>query len=162
MRTLPAALALAATAFVLAACGESTIDAEKGERFIREVVTEQVAARVRTVSCPDDVETKKGATFTCSVTGMDGSRGDVLVRQRDDDGNVTVDAPFLHVREAETVMAEQIAKEIKAEDVKVACPEIVVVKKDALFTCRATSEEKEREVSARLTDEQGRFRYRLS
>ena len=125
-------------------------------------MTEQIAARVKAVSCPDDVKAKKGGTFMCAVTGADGSRGNVTVTQRDDDGNVTVDAPFLHVREAESVMATQIAKEVKAEDVKIACPEIVVVRKDALFTCQASSDDKDREVEARLTDELGHFRYRLS
>jgi hypothetical protein len=162
MRPLLAALALVAGALALAACGKTTIDAKKGETFIRGVVTEQIAARVRAVRCPDGVKTKKGDTFMCAVTGADGSRGNVIVTQRDDDGNVTVDAPFLHVREAEAVMAEQIAKEVKADDVQIECPEIVVVKKDALFTCRATSAGKPREVSARLTDEAGHFRYRLS
>ena len=153
---------LVLTTLALAACGDSTIDSAKGERFIRGVVVEQVGARVATVDCPDDVETKKGATFTCTVSGTDGSKGDVLVTQRDDDGNVRVNAPFLHVREAEGVMSEQIAKQAKVDDVTVACPEIVVVRKSALFRCKATSEGKTRDVSARLTDGQGRFRYRLS
>lgn len=158
--TLPVLALLAAVA--LASCGESTIDAAKGEKFIRGVVAKQVGARVATVSCPGDIETKKGDRFTCTVTGADGSKGDVLVTQRDDDGNVAVSAPFLHVREAETVMAEQIAKQTKEREVKVACPEIIVVKKSELFRCKATGGDKSRDVSARLTDEQGRFRYRLT
>ncbi len=154
--TLPLLAALA-----LASCGESTIDSAKGEKFIRGVVAKQVVVRVATVTCPDDVKRKQGATFSCSVAGDDGSKGNVLVTQRDDDGNISVSAPFLHVREAETVMQEQIAKRLKVEDVTIACPEIVAVKKDARFACTATAEGKSRKISARLTDEQGRFRYRL-
>jgi hypothetical protein len=162
MRPLLAAIAVMFGALAIGACGATTIDAKKGEKFIRGVVTEQIAARVKAVNCPEDVKTKKGDTFVCSVTGADGSRGDVTVTQRDDDGNVMVNAPFLHVREAETVMATQIAKEVKQQDVKIACPEIVVVKKDAQFTCHATATGKDREVQARLTDELGHFSYRLS
>lgn len=146
----------------LASCGETTIDSEKGERFIRGVVVKQVGARVGAVMCPDDVETKKGATFTCIVVGADGSKGDVLVTQRDDEGNVNVSAPFLHVREAETVMRDQIAKQAKVDGVTVACPEIIVVKKDERFECTATAEGKSRDVAARLTDDEGHFSYRLS
>lgn len=161
MRPADAAIAVLA-ALVLASCGESTIDAEKGERFIRGVVTEQVQARVGTVTCPDDVQTKKGTTFTCSVAGVDGSKGDVLVTQRDEDGNVNVSAPFLHVREAEAVMADQIAKQVKVDGVTIKCPEIIVVKKGGRFECTATAEGKSRDVAARLTDDEGHFSYRLS
>lgn len=161
MRPADAAIA-ALAALVLASCGESTIDAEKGERFIRGVVTEQVQARVGAVRCPDDVKTKKGTTFTCSVAGIDGSKGDVLVTQRDEDGNVNVSAPFLHVREAEAVMADQIAKQVKVDGVTITCPEIIVVKKGGRFECKATAEGKSRDVAVRLTDDEGHFSYRLS
>ncbi len=161
MRAHHTILALVA-GLALASCGETTIDSDKGERFIRGVVVEQVGARVGSVACPDDVATKKGGTFTCSVVGADGSRGDVLVTQRDDDGNVNVSAPFLHVREAETVMRDQIAKQAKVDGVTVACPEIIVVKKDERFECTATADGKSRGVAARLTDDEGHFAYRLS
>lgn len=164
MRSAPAIPLLAtAAALALASCGESTIDSEKGERFIRGVVTEQVGARVATVACPDDVATKKGGTFTCSVAATDGTKGDVLVTQRDDKGNVNVSAPFLHVREAEGVMANEIAKQAKVEgDVAVTCPQIVVVKKGERFECKATAQGKSRDVAVQLTDDTGRFSFRLS
>jgi Domain of unknown function (DUF4333) len=158
----PAAIGFLLLAGALASCSESTYDAAKGERFIRGVVVKQVGAQVATVSCPDDVETKPGRRFTCAVRGSDGSEGDVLVTQRDGDGNFLVNAPFLHVREAEAVMTQQIEKELKGSDVKVACPEIVVVRTDAIFRCKATSGGTSRDVTARLTDARGHFRYRLS
>lgn len=163
MRRPAAALSLiAASTLALTACGDSTVDTEKGETFIRGVVAEQVGARVATVTCPDDVKTDKGDTFTCSVAGADGSKGDVLVTQRDDKGNVNVSAPFLHVREAEAVMADQIAKQAKLEGVTVKCPEIIVVKTGERFACKATAEGRSRDVAARLTDDDGHFTYRLS
>ncbi len=164
MRPAPDPFALLVATLALASCGGSAIDDAKAERFIRAVVAEQVGARVAAVTCPQDVEIRRGAKFTCVVTGVDGSKGDVLATQRDDDGSVVVDAPFLHVREAETVMTEQIEKQTKADDVddvEVTCPEIVVVEKDALFRCKAASAGRSRNVTARLTDTQGHFRYRL-
>lgn len=145
-------------ALVLAACGESRIDADRAERFVRGVVAEQVQSRVATVTCPEDVEKQTGARFTCVVTGADGSTGDVAVTQQKK-SVLSVNAPFLNVREAEAVMTEQIAKQDDVDDVTVVCPEIVVDKKDALFRCRATSDGKTRNVNARLTGERGRFSY---
>ena len=153
-------LALPAVIAVLSGCGTTTIDVAKSERFIRGVVANQIGARVASVSCPDEVEAKEGTSFTCRVTGTDRSRGTVTVHQRDDD--VQVVAPFLHVREAEAAMTAGIEKQIDADDVRVACPEIIVVRAGSLFSCTASSAGKEREVKARLTDADGRFRYRLS
>lgn len=157
MRTAVALPLFAALA--LAACGESLIDAGRAERFVRGVVAEQVQARVATVTCPEDVEKKTGARFTCVVTGTDGSKGDVAVTQQKK-SVLSVNAPFLNVSEAEVVMTEQIEKQDDVDDVTVVCPEIVVDKKDAPFRCRATSDGKTRDVNARLTDERGRFSYR--
>jgi hypothetical protein len=150
-------------AFALASCGQSTVDADRAQRFIRGVVVERVGARVATVTCPREAEKKKGGRFTCTVTGTDGSKGDVLVTQGEEDSDVfNVNPPFLHVREAEAVMEKQLGKRAKAADVSVACPQIVVTRKDALFRCKATSAGKARAVSARFTDEAGHFLYRMS
>ena len=159
MRLSLTASALLAAA-VLAGCGEKTIDDEKGERFIRGVVANQVGARIASVTCPEDVKAKKGDTFTCVVAGTDGTKGNVVARQKDAEGNVVVNAPFLHVREAEAVMADQIRKQVKA-DVTIGCPEIVVVKKGGTFMCKASSGGDMRDVAVRLIDDSGRFNYRL-
>jgi len=152
---------LLVTAVLLASCGETTIDAAKGEKFIRGVVTEQAGVRVAAVACPDGLKARAGATFNCTVTGRDGSKGAVVAHQKDDKGNVNVSAPFLHVREAEAVMAGQISKQVKLA-VTVKCPEIVVVKTGEQFTCTGTAQGRSRDISARLTDDTGRFRYHLS
>lgn len=90
------ALALTAPLAVLAlaGCGESLIDTDKGEKLVRSAVAEQTGARVASVACPEDVKIKRGATFRCVVTGTDRSKGDAVVRQTDDKGNVHVDAAF--------------------------------------------------------------------
>jgi hypothetical protein len=158
---IPLVAAAVAAAVALAACGEKTIDADKGEKFIRDTIAEQVGARVASVTCPEGVEAKKGGTFNCVVVGRDRTRGEVVARQKDDEGNVEVNAPFLHVRQAEAVMANEIGSRVKAE-IEVACPEIVVVAKGETFTCKAGSEGRTRDVAVRLIDAAGRFNYRLS
>ena len=42
-----------------------------------------------TVDCPGDMPLQAGATFTCTYTAEDGSAGDVLVTQDDDQGDVS-------------------------------------------------------------------------
>ncbi len=143
-----------------AGCGETVIDTGKAERFISKTVGEQAGVRVKSVACPKDVKAKKGDTFRCTVTGRDGTKGAVVVSQQDNKGNVHVSAPFLHIREAEVSIAEQIKKQTSAV-VSVSCPEIVVPVKDSKFRCQATDGQRTHPVSATMTDAQGNFRFKV-
>lgn len=158
MRPLLAGLVLIA-AVVSSACGETSIDAEEQEAFVRDVVVREVGARVASVRCPEDVQRRERDTFRCRVTGVDGSSGDAIVT-RQEDAKVRVVAPFLHVREAETVIADGIADQLGADEADVSCPEIIVVQKNRLFSCSAAATGSRRTVSVRLVED-GRFRFRL-
>lgn len=158
MRPPLAGLALIA-AVTFAGCGETTIDADEQEAFIRDVVVREVGARVASVRCPQDVKRREGDTFRCTVTGPDGSTGDVVLTQREN-SKVRVVAPFLNVGEAEAVIADGVADQLGADDVDVSCPEIIVVQKDRHFGCAAKAASR-RTISVRLTDDDGHFRFRL-
>ena len=160
MRPPLAGLALLA-AVAFSACGETAIDAAEQEEFVRDVVVREVGARVASVRCPANVERSEGDTFRCTVTGADDSRGDVIVTQQED-SKVQVVAPFLHVTEAETVIANGIDDRLRGDDVDIQCPEIVVVREGRLLRCTARAGGRSRTVSVRLTDDRGRFRYRLA
>jgi uncharacterized protein DUF4333 len=157
MRALPVGFLLLAAA-AAASCGDSAIDAAKAQRLVRGTVAGQLHSRVVAVTCPDDVKAQDGARFTCVVRGADGSQGPAVVTQRDD-GALSVSAPFLNVREAESVMAAQIGRQIEREDVRVTCPEIVVDRRDGRFTCRATAGGRSARVAVRLTDGAGHFQF---
>jgi len=157
MRAIPAGLLLLAAA--AGSCGASTVDAAKAERIIRRAVAEQLQSRVASVTCPGDVRQEPGGRFTCTVTGADGSKGAATATQREN-GGLSVNAPFLNVREAEGVMAEQIGRPIKRDDVRVSCPEIVVDRQDRRFTCTATAGGRSANFTVRLTDGAGHFTYR--
>jgi hypothetical protein len=146
-------------AVALISCGDATIDSGKSEARIRRVVTQQVGARVSSVTCPKGVEAREDVTATCVVTGRDGSKGNAIVRVTDGNGATEVSAPFLHVRELESVMADQLRKRTKA-NVKFACQEIIVVRKGGRFRCRATSGGRSGSVVVRFTDDAGHFRFR--
>ena len=148
-----------AAAVLLAGCGETKIDGPKAERLIRDMVSEDVGARVASVSCPTGITAKNGVTFKCVVKATDGTRGDVVVTGRDSEGSVDLSAPFLIVRESEADMARQLADEQGAK-VEVACPELVVIRKGVTFLCKATADGQQRNVTGTFLDDSGRFSFR--
>ena len=81
-----AALALATLG--IAACGTTTIDTDKAESEITKQLDKQVGKGAK-VSCPSDIEAKKGDTFNCTATDPDGNKATIVVTQKDDEGNVS-------------------------------------------------------------------------
>jgi len=83
------ALVAAVAAAGLGACGDSRIDSGRTETAIERDLARQTGLAIASVSCPDDVEVKRGDTFRCLVVARNGDRATVLVTQRDDAGTVT-------------------------------------------------------------------------
>jgi hypothetical protein len=144
----------------VAACGTKTVNTEKGERFIKKTVSQQVGATVKSVKCPDDIKAKKGGTFTCTVTGSDGTTGEAQVVQKDAKGNVRLSAPFVHVRNLERLMASDIGRQVNAK-VTIECPEIITGKKGDTFDCKATDGKNDATVKVTQKDDRGNVRYKL-
>lgn len=76
-------------AVALSACGESTLDTGNIEDEIAPQLAQDTGTKDVGVSCPDDIEAKKGEEFECDVTAPGGVEAKVTVTQEDDDGNVT-------------------------------------------------------------------------
>ena len=162
MRSRPTALAAAAVALLVAGCGEAKIDVGKASKFIDAAVTKQVGAKVKSVKCPDSVVVKAKDKFRCVVTGTDGTKGDAELTQKDDQGNLTFYAPFLHTKEAARVMQTQLRNRSRSSrDATVSCPQIVVVGRGRTFNCALTVGGDERQVAARQTDAKGNFTYNV-
>ncbi|WP_354700971.1 hypothetical protein DSM112329_01265 [Paraconexibacter sp. AEG42_29] len=159
-KTLVLTAAVAAAALA-AGCGETTIDADKAQKIIREEVAKQVGTTVKEVKCPEDEVAKKGDTFTCLVTGADGTKGDALVTQKDDEGNVRFNAPFVHTGNGERLIAERIESQSSATGVKVDCPDIVVGKQGDTFQCKATSANDSATVQVTQTDAKGGIDFKV-
>jgi hypothetical protein len=157
---LPATLAGVLLA-ALAGCGDTKIDADKAEKAITKAVTEQARAKVRSVTCPDDKVAKKGGTFTCKVIGTDGSTGNVLVTEKDDEGAVSISAPFIHPRDVEREVAAGIQKQAGIAKVTVTCPEIIPGKAGAESTCQAAGDGNKATVQVKQTDGKGGFGYKV-
>ena len=149
-----------AASIALLGCGETVIDSSKVEKSIGRTVIDQAGVHVKSVSCPKDPKAKKGATFTCTVTATDGSKGEAVVTQTDDDGNVRTAAPFLHTRDAEAQIAAQIKKQAGVP-VQVTCREIVVAKAGEKFRCKASDGKVTRDIEATMTNDQGNFTAKI-
>jgi hypothetical protein len=84
------AVALAAAIVVGAGgCGlKKQIDTDRAEAEIKRDLGSQIGQPLRSVRCPDQVDAKKGARFTCTAIAGDGSRIPVRVTQTDGNGGV--------------------------------------------------------------------------
>jgi hypothetical protein len=152
---------LALAVLLLAACGKEVVDTADAEQRIRDSVASQVKADVRSVSCPDDVEAKKGDTFTCTATGGDGTKGPVKVLQQDDKGNVTFLAPLLHTGTAESVIEQGVSDRKHINLDAVDCPDIVVARRGGKLTCKGVRAGKTYEIAVIQVNDQGDIRYQL-
>ncbi|HEX2233837.1 MAG TPA: DUF4333 domain-containing protein [Thermoleophilaceae bacterium] len=79
-------LACVTVAAALAGCGSQQLDTAEAERTIADRLGKQAGTKV-TINCPDDVEIKKGDTFTCDAKARKDT-AKVKVTQLDDEGNV--------------------------------------------------------------------------
>jgi uncharacterized lipoprotein len=79
-------LACATIVVLLAGCGTQQLDTAEAERTIGDRLGEQARTKV-TINCPEDVEIKKGDTFTCDAKARNDT-AKVRVTQLDDEGNV--------------------------------------------------------------------------
>lgn len=81
-------LLLAVSPLALAGCGK-TLDTGPLEKSIESSLENQ-GAKVARVTCPDDLEAKKGRSFTCvaRLTAPKGQSIKLDVDQRDDSGAV--------------------------------------------------------------------------
>jgi hypothetical protein len=65
-----------------------TLDTVAIEREVARVLTQQ-RGEVTAVDCPDGVRLEAGAVMTCTTSSADRPSGTVLVRQDNDQGDVT-------------------------------------------------------------------------
>jgi hypothetical protein len=159
MRGLLGLLILAAV--VMGGCGATGIDDKKTEDYIAKRVREQVGAAVKSVSCPSGLTAKKGETFECTVTAPDGTTGKATVTEKDDEGRVSVAAPFIHMGDIEQGIASRLGDQTAAADVTVSCPEIVEGEKGGVFECDAVSGPDKAVIEVTQTDGLGHVNFKV-
>jgi predicted secreted protein len=79
----------AAVVIALGGCSlKKQIDTDRAEAEIKRDLAAQTGAPLRSVRCPDAVDAKKGARFSCTAIAGDGSRIPIRVTQTDGNGGV--------------------------------------------------------------------------
>ncbi len=157
MRSRLIAAVAGAAALAVAGCGEQRIDVEKSAKLIQSAVEDQVGSDVKAIKCPEEVKVEAKATFTCAVTGRDGTTGTATVTQTDGKGTIRVAAPFLHKDEAELSIQSDLRR--RAPRATVVCPDIIIVKAGGKFECAANLGEINATIKATQTNASGNFRY---
>jgi Domain of unknown function (DUF4333) len=150
-----AAFGLAAVALALAGCGggnseqaaattatatpRGTVDDAQVEKGIKEDLS-TASVKVTSAKCPEDVASKAGATFTCSVKFGNGAAGKAKVTQVGPNqftyelkpGSVQVPGEV-----ADAAVEKQLAAQ-GAPDATVNCPQNIIVKVGTTVTCDVT------------------------
>ncbi len=82
-------MVLTAAVVILGGCSlKKQIDTDRAEAEIKRDLAAQTGAPLRSVRCPDEVDAKKGARFSCTAIAGDGSRIPIRVTQTDGNGGV--------------------------------------------------------------------------
>lgn len=131
--------ALAVLVFALAGCA-TTIDEKKAEKLVTKTAR-SAGAQVKRASCPGGLNAKKGNTFTCEVTGADGSTGKVLILEKDAKGNATVRSRLLVPATLERFVGDTIRKQVTGRRITSRCPDIVVARKGGSFVCHVSGDD---------------------
>lgn len=109
---------------ILGAC-TSTLEGGDIEEQVAADVKEQQGVEVD-VACPDDIEPKKGAKFTCTATDPDGNEIPIEVVQEDDEGNVNWTMNVLDLTVVEESIAPEVSSQVGAE-ITIDCPPVLVL-----------------------------------
>jgi Domain of unknown function (DUF4333) len=160
LATLTVGLATLGAGVALAGCSSSSsLDIGKLKRAITQNVEAQAGVRVRDVRCPADVTESKGATFSCTVVGTDGTQAPIQVVQKDAKGNVHFGAALLHVREAEAGLLRVIDQRSSVRVDSVSCPEILLEAIGRRFRCTFRVGARVGTIAAMFTDVSGHFSF---
>lgn len=96
LRILLIPVAVLASAVVLSACegevsvgGEDTISASELEKQTSNALTAKTGEKPASVTCPEDLDAKKGETEVCEIEDQAGNLydGTITITSVDDDGN---------------------------------------------------------------------------
>ncbi len=77
-------------------CGDVSIDKGKAEDLARKVANSGTV-KLKTVTCPDGITAKKGASFNCDLVYADGAKGTITLQESDDKGSVHTATADIHV-----------------------------------------------------------------
>ena len=152
-----AGLLLLPASVLLAACGTTTIDHAKLERFVSQRMARVTGVVPRDVSCPSGRKPKAGDVLSCVVYGHDPTRLTARVRQTDDKGNGTLlPLRLVNTRQVQQQVTALLLRNSNVK-AKVHCPELTPYAKGRTITCTATAIDGSRPVRVTFTNDAGAF-----
>jgi len=124
------------------------------------------------VECSDQIDADKGDRFACTVTAPDRTSVVVKAMQTDDNGGGRLLTKLLDTREVQGQLYARIIDLVNDNDSVslvnlVDCPDLVVVKEGARFTCRgaysdfAEKSEQRFKLIATFTGDRDKFTYTM-
>ncbi|MCW2856363.1 MAG: hypothetical protein JWR52_1978 [Marmoricola sp.] len=133
---------VAAAGVVLTSCGAKHVDAAALERNIKVTLDHNPQTRIQSVSCPSNVPSSAGRTFTCSVSSPSGSAGIVTVTVQDSQRHVRwklTEVPTPDSDVLATAIQSDFTAQNKADAVaSTVCPARVTLTNGATTTCTLT------------------------
>ena len=136
-KVAPLALGIC-SALLVVSCGTSTIDTQKAERVLKQKVIAQTGVAIASVTCPDTVAVKKGATFSCVAHGADGTHAPISVQQTDDQGNVNYTADLV----SQSLVQSKITASLANQQIPLSsihCPAVLEYAIGRQYVCELTS-----------------------
>jgi hypothetical protein len=134
------ALLIIVLAVIVGGCGNDTVDADKVESQIEQNLS-SATAKIASVSCPEGVEEKEGAKFTCEAKLGGGGKALVAVTLTSDRGDATYAFKAGTVEVSDNAVEPFLEDALEARGVSEAnvdCPELIKVADGGKVTCSAT------------------------
>jgi uncharacterized protein DUF4333 len=148
---------LAIAGLALAACGERTVDANHVEQQIEQHLS-TATTQVTSVSCPQDVKSQTGATFTCQAKLSGGGSADVQVVETQAPNQFTYSFKPGTVKISGASVDKALEQDLHAKgipNVTVNCPSVIPVKPGTTTTCPVSGAHASATVSFQFTDAAG-------
>jgi hypothetical protein len=146
-------------ATLLAGCARN-LDMDGVKNAVRDMVTKQIGANVKSVTCPETRPLKAGDTFDCQVE-IDHGKTAVTVTQTDEAGNINMKTPnlVLKVGDLEKMIASNI-KQNSGADATVDCgPKFRPSVPNETFECQAKAGADTAKIKVTVKDTQGNVSF---
>jgi Domain of unknown function (DUF4333) len=147
---------------VLATAGcTRNLDMEKVRGSVKDLITTQIGANVKSVTCPDTRPIKQGDTFDC-IAEIDFGKTAVTITQKDGDGNLGLDTKQMVVKvaEVEKAIVAAVKKNSPTLDLVVDCgPKFRPSIPNDTFECTGKAGAEQAKYKVTIKDSQGNIAF---
>jgi len=150
-------ITVAVAVSALVACGERTVDANQVEQQIEQQLS-TATTKVTSVSCPEDVKSQTGATFTCQAKLSGGGSADVQVTETQTPDQFTYSFKPGTVKLSGASVDKVLEQDLQAQGIPnatVNCPSVIPVKPGTTTSCPVSGPRASATVSFQFTDASG-------